>query len=220
MKIRYRGMDKVVYRLKNGKAPILIVRYDRNEKKVFYIYFSEREGFDFVRCLGPSLRGPRDFDDFVPYEGPLPDENSVEPESNWFTGEYEPKENDMSTDLYQTKTEPHRFGTKIAVNSTGQFVLEMKGEGGKVEAFNEADIELVLPYSVSLSRLSLTADRSHETTIHVLTEPGKVQLDDILLELNSGIIWRVVQLDSKVKNPKTNASKWLRMPCEKLTFGE
>lgn len=128
------------------------------------------------------------------------------------------------TDLYQTKEPTPRFGIKIAVNSAGHVVLEMKGEGGKVEAFANEAIELVLPYTVSLSIVSLgirnSGNGNAETTIHVIAEKGQVEKDQLLLELNTGSIWRVTDLDSKVKSPRANRSKWLRIPSEHLTFGE
>jgi hypothetical protein len=59
--------------------------------------------------------------------------------------------------LYQTKETPVRYGTFLIKNSGGQMVLEMKGEGGKVESFDENAIEVVTHYTVELTAL----DKGH-----------------------------------------------------------
>lgn len=48
--------------------------------------------------------------------------------------------------LYQVIGE-ERYGEHIATNSTGDLVLEMKGENGKVETFPKAKVKEVLPYT-------------------------------------------------------------------------
>jgi hypothetical protein len=123
------------------------------------------------------------------------------------------------SDLYQTKEETPRFGIKIATNSAGQAVLEMKGEGGKVEAFPQEAIELVLPYTISLILLGNHV-RGESNNMHVIAEKGQVNKDDVLIEVNSGLMWRVQDVDTKVRSPKENKSKWLRVQAEKLTFGD
>ena len=129
-------------------------------------------------------------------------------------------------DLYQVKKEPERFGTALQNsagqplrNSTGQIVLEMKGESGKVEAFAEGDIELVTPFTVNLIRLTVGGDKGSDTQIHVIAEAGQVQKDDVLLELNSGHLWRVTALDTKCRSARENRSKWLKIATEIVKFG-
>lgn len=128
-------------------------------------------------------------------------------------------------DLYQLKKAPERFGIalqnsagQVLRNSTGQIVLEMKGEGGNVAAFSEDELELVTPYTVNLVRLSLGESKAGDQ-IHVIAEAGQVKKDDVLLELNSGMIWRVTALDTKCRSPKTNVSKWIKLQTEAITFG-
>lgn len=94
----------------------------------------------------------------------------------------------------------------------------MKGEQGIVEAFNPDDIELVLPYSVSLQRQRV--EGGQEALMHVVAEKGTVEVNDFLLELNTGYFWRVVAVDAKVKSPKENKSKWMKFKGEPVTFGE
>ena len=127
-------------------------------------------------------------------------------------------------DHYQTKEENPRLGNPLLdgsgrpmKNSLGGIILEMRGEGGKLEAFPENMIELVTPYTVQMEPL-----RGGDTKngCHVIAKPGQVAKDDVLLELNTGIIWRVTMLDSKCRSPRENKSGWLKIPTEKLTFGE
>lgn len=135
------------------------------------------------------------------------------------------QEENIVPDLYQLKKDPNRFGLAM-VNSAGQpvrnsqghMILEMKGENGKVEAFAEDDIELVTPFTVNLHRLTV-GDKGGDTQIHVIAEPGQVQKDDVLLELNSGHLWRVTCIDTKCRSAKENRSKWLKIPTEAIRFG-
>lgn len=125
------------------------------------------------------------------------------------------KEPEPMTQLYQTKEDTPRFGTQIATNSKGQMVLEMKGGNGEVEAFGTNDIEEVMPYTIELSMLG--GERS--TSKSIIAQPDQVEKDEVLLELSTGLIWRVTQLDSKARSPKPNKSQWLKIPATKLTFG-
>ncbi len=116
--------------------------------------------------------------------------------------------------LYQTNDKTPRFGTFLAKNSKGEIVLEMKGEGGAVEAFNADEIEEVQPYTVNLQPI----DKSL-SSVQVICHKRQVELDDVLLELDTGLIWRVTKLDTRCRSPKENKSKWLKIPATKITFG-
>lgn len=195
-------------RLKTGKSPQIVRRVEiRGETKMLRCEYLSSVGYNSLYVGSEAtLRRWRRASDYV-----LIQTNE----------ETKPEEAIPMTDLYQTKEPTPRFGIKIAVNSAGHIVLEMKGEGGKVEAFPNDTIELVLPYTVSLSVVSLGhKNAGHETTIHVVAEKGQVEKDQLLLELNSGTLWRVTDLDSRVKTPRANRSKWLRIPSEHLTLGE
>ncbi len=117
------------------------------------------------------------------------------------------------TELYQTKTAPERFGTFLAKNSRGEIVLEIKGTG-EVVAFKPDEIEVVTPYTVNLQPLDKAL-----SSVHVLATIGEVELQDVLLELDTGIVFRVTALDTKAKSPKPNRSKWLKIPASPVTFG-
>lgn len=129
-------------------------------------------------------------------------------------------------DLYQVKAEPERYGTVLldgsgspVKNSSGQLILEMKGEGGKVASFKSNEIELVLPYSVELTLLGVNGRVGKDQSKHVIAEEGQVQKNDVLLELDTGLVWRVTLLDSKARNAKDNKTKWMKIPAEFITFG-
>lgn len=132
----------------------------------------------------------------------------------------------QNPDLYQLKDAPARFGTVMTTssgtpvrNSQGHLILEMKGEGGKVEAFPEDKLELVTPYTIQLTRLSTSGEKENNAAINVIGEPGQVQKDDVLLELNSGTLWRVTELDSKCRSARENKSKWIKIATEMVKFG-
>ncbi len=119
--------------------------------------------------------------------------------------------------LYQTTSLPTRFGVKIATNSRGKYVLEMKDGRGGVEVFEPHLLEKVVPFTVDLE--PLVKHNNRQGNIHLVAKPDQVEKDDILLELNTGEIWRVVQLDTKNRSPRENKSKWLKIPTTTITFG-
>ena len=208
-------IDDIV-RLKTGESPQKVLdirrstRYEGYELKCAYlsdVHYHARIGDP----NGVYARKWRTATDFVRYvQEPL---------------KQLPGEEIIMPDLYQLKKDPNRFGLAM-VNSAGQpvrnsqghMILEMKGENGKVEAFAEEDIELVTPFTVNLHRLTV-GDKGGDTQVHVIAEPGQVQKDDVLLELNSGHLWRVTCIDTKCRSAKENRSKWLKIPTEAIRFG-
>lgn len=101
--------------------------------------------------------------------------------------------------LYVTKGKEKRYGTYLTQNSEGQLVLEMRGEGGKCEAFDESKVEKVLPYTVKVARVD-----DLDATGHYQTKKGAVKKGDIILVegdyADSMYICRVVELDTKREN--------------------
>lgn len=204
-------------RLKTGESPQKVLDIRRSTRYVGYelkcaylsdVHYHARIGDPD----GVYSRKWRSADDFVRYvEEPvkqLPGEEIIVP------------------DLYQLKKEPNRFGTVLQNsagqalrNSTGHIVLEMKGEGGKVEAFPEDELELVTPFTVKLHRLTVGGGEKMDSQIDVISEAGQVQKDDVLLELNSGHLWRVTALDTKCRSAKENRSKWIKIATETIKFG-
>jgi 4-diphosphocytidyl-2C-methyl-D-erythritol kinase len=99
------------------------------------------------------------------------------------------KENDMAK-LFQTKEETPRFGTMLATNSAGKYVLEMKGSGD-VLTFEKSEVEEVKPYTVGV-RFELNG-----IEYHYLSRKGDVEKGDILFVSGSGSYAFVTSVDTK-----------------------
>lgn len=213
-----------IVRLKTGKSPqkVMEVNYvpSRNIIELRCVYLSSEAYHQRgVMHNNHEYRHPRDQHDYVLYDGGGPKYLPAK----WlggeelFVGEYE-----VAQDLYMvkasategTETATNRFGTKLTVNSQGKFVLEMKGEGGKVEAFDPDELEIVLPYTVQVVGFAQGTQG-----FHFQTEAGKFNKDDILIEAGSGLMYRVEQLDSKHRSPKQGKMTFIRIAGEKLTVG-
>jgi hypothetical protein len=99
------------------------------------------------------------------------------------------KENDMAK-LFQTKEETPRFGTMLATNSAGKYVLEMKGSGD-VLTFEKSEVEEVKPYTVGV-RFELNG-----TEYHYLSRKGDVEKGDVLFVSGSSSFAFVTSVDTK-----------------------
>lgn len=105
------------------------------------------------------------------------------------------KENDTMNRLYQTKAQPVRYGTWLAVNSAGLIVLEMRGEGGTVEAFETSAIEEVKPYTYQC-RVIASKTRTVGTTVVLEGKVGQADKGDLVVR-PSGTIYLVTEVDNK-----------------------
>lgn len=140
--------------------------------------------------------------DEVPYRVIVPDDDSYEVEV------------DMSHKaLYQTKEEPPRFGTFLTKNSTGKIVLEMKGKDGEVEAFDKAEVEEVMPYTVKMKRM---AGNGGNDVRHYECTEGDVKQDQILLQISNGQMWRVLELDTKQRQPHRSNNGFIAITGEAI----
>jgi hypothetical protein len=159
-----------IVRLRNGEKPQRVERIN-----------TERSGFQTIECqylgsvrqnpenLEVHWRKPRDIYDFVLYEG---------------------EDATMTQQLWETVAEPKRFGVKIATNSQGKIVLEMKDKLGAVELFDPHEVRVVLPYTMMLS--DSTGHNSH-----VRSKPGIFQVGDVVLDFDSGKMFKVTELDTQ-----------------------
>jgi len=95
--------------------------------------------------------------------------------------------------LYEIKTDiTTLYGHKLAVNSQGQWVMEIKGTGA-VLAVSKASVQEVLPYTIGVQ---FTLGK---IVYHYLSEAGKYQVGDICVldaPLGRSIV-QVVALDTK-----------------------
>jgi uncharacterized protein YodC (DUF2158 family) len=222
---KFKTGDEV--RLRTGKSKIIVVEvdyYDGNSrlrnyhkkgwgsenykerylaKAGWFIRFSYQSSLHYDNSsLDRTYRKWREIEDFVFYH----------PQTE--------KELPMTKPtLYQTNETPVRYGTLLTKNSVGQMVLEMKGEGGKCERFDEADIEVVTPFTVELTQMN-TEPQIKSNSCHVIAVEGQVTKDDVLFEISTGRIWRVTVVDSKCLSPRENKCKWMKIPAEFITLGE
>lgn len=88
------------------------------------------------------------------------------------------KEENMT--LYQIK-DTETYGTHIATNSKGHYVLELKGSG-EVVAKDKKDIEKVVPYTVNLKFLSWNSGKEYA----YFSKEGDVRVGD-LVKVGSGM---------------------------------
>jgi len=106
------------------------------------------------------------------------------------------QEENTMTRLYQTKEETPRFGVKLATNSAGKAVLEMKGTGETL-TFDYNQIEEVKPFTVRVrffqSKTGSSSDREYE----YIAKKGSVQIGDILEISGGSSLATVVKVDTK-----------------------
>lgn len=187
-----------IVRLKTGRSPqrvMEIIHTDYHGWKLVCQYLSDTQNYEL------HYRKPRDQHDFVAWNDALEEFNANQEKET------------VMTDLYQVKGAVERFGTKLTENSQGQFVLEMKGEGGKVEAFNPGDLELVVPYTIQLDCVV-----PGESGMHIQCEKGKVEKNDLLMSVTTGRIFRVSNVDTKNRSPKAGPLQFLKIQGEHITL--
>jgi len=114
----------------------------------------------------------------------------------------QPKENTM-TKLYEITTDGITvFGTKLAVNSSGDWVMEIKGEG-TVLAVPKVNVQEVFPYTVEIK---FNDHRSGGTQgYNYFATAGDWAVGDLVVPEDSSSIATVTKLDCK----STAATKWL-----------
>lgn len=87
------------------------------------------------------------------------------------------KEEKMNEDLYEIcfdNSEETHFGTKLAVNSKGQWVMEVKGSGA-ITAVDPKNVRKVVPFTVGIQF------GPKGTIYHYLAEEGEYKLGDFLI---------------------------------------
>lgn len=119
------------------------------------------------------------------------------PRNNWFEGDWNvtKKENTMTEKkLYQINIPVNtvKYGHKLAVNSAGKWVMEIKGTG-EVVTCDKDDVEEVMPYTVSVQF------QTGKQIYNYLAEKGSVELNAFyIFDAPLGrAIAQVVKLDTK-----------------------
>ena len=100
----------------------------------------------------------------------------------------------MSKDLYQTREDTPRFGTKLTTNSAGKVVLEMKGMNGAVELFDADQLELVMPYTVDVRFIG---EGSNGKRYAFFGTAGSVAVGDLLILDSYNSMVEVIEIDTK-----------------------
>ncbi len=103
------------------------------------------------------------------------------------------KKEDAMSKLYEIKHEGKvLYGNKLAVNSLGHWVMEIKGTG-EVISVDQVMVEEVMPYTIGVQF------ETGKTTYHYLSEKGKYNVGDVcILDAPMGrAIVNVVAVDTK-----------------------
>lgn len=107
------------------------------------------------------------------------------------------------TKIFETKTDPKRYGSFLANDSQGKFVLEMKGNPPTVEAFAEIDIKEVIPYTVEINGA------------HFIAAEGQFKQGDVIVV---GTDFRVVgKIDTGAHSAKKLPANVRRVMMEPVT---
>lgn len=185
--------------LKTGEAPIRVWGTRKHKEIVIALCGSYENGMHSF--------SHRDARDFVMYDPK--DDSQAELRCAEFTGMKQTKEEEEPM-LYQTTEKNPRFGTKLATNSEGHVVLEMKGENGKVEAFAPDLLEEVVPYTFNCKHIGSNALLAFQCP------KGAVAVGDMLLgETN---LYRVTKINTKDRSAtkEFSGSKLATTPIAKV----
>lgn len=101
------------------------------------------------------------------------------------------EEFDMKDKLYKTVTD-NRFGTGLAIDSDGKYVLKMQ-DSGNFESFDESNLKRVMPYTFDVQFL----DGRSSNTYAYRGREGQVVVGDILILHSSNSIARVVAVNTE-----------------------
>lgn len=123
------------------------------------------------------------------------------------------KENDMSN-LYEfTMNDKQLFGTKIAVNSAGLWVMEVKGSGDVVTVEKDK-VEEVIPHSIGVKFLT------GPTIYHYTAPKGKFDKGFYLLTNQNGTsLVEVCALNTKSKQATEEFTPTLKFVTEAIDTG-
>jgi hypothetical protein len=98
----------------------------------------------------------------------------------------------MKGKLFKVKADD-AYGIGLAVDSTGQYVLEMK-DGSGVRSFSKKEVEVVMPFTFSVQFNGVGTEYSY------LGKEGSVTVGDLLLKTDSTkgiIIAKVTEVNTK-----------------------
>lgn len=107
----------------------------------------------------------------------------------------EEKETEMTKKLYEFEINfKTHYGHKLAVNSEGKWVMEVKGQSAPV-AVDKEDVQEVIPYSIGIRFTG-----GNTQVYHYTADKGKFEKGLYLFNSPSGLsLCEVVELDTKSK---------------------
>jgi len=204
-------------------TPISGLRKGEKPKEGWYIrfmYASDREYSGWSR----RWRRAEDFE-YYPYKLTDKYQQAAKEWMAWFEDQpehiqarYVDKEKIVTeqSKIYMTKEETPRYGKFLIKNSYGRMVLEMKGTKGEVADFDPSEIEEVMPYTVAIQRQE--GSRQSEGEIRNYSfKRDSVAVDDILIHLSTGNLYKVVELDTKIRHPRASKNGFFKLQGQFLT---
>lgn len=135
--------------------------------------------------------------------------------SLWYedeTKETKMKETTMTLYQFSGKDGEIKYGSYLATNSSGQYVMEEKGTGTIITA-DKSTVEEVLPYTVDIRFLS-----SGDKTYSYFAEAGEFEAGGFyMLENHNGVsVVQVAATDTKRKNATKDFKPLAKLCVEKL----
>lgn len=211
----FKSGDRV--RLKTGKSAIQVLEVDyftcdcpannpprikkwKRPRKGWYIRFAYVSSLNYG-TENTYDRSWREADDFVFLDPPDQEEVTI----------------DMTNILYETKD--GKFGTKCGENSEGKWILEIKGAGGEVKAFDPKELTEVVPYSVELIRLNVEQGVKPERR-HYRAKKDSVKVGDVLMQITTSALWKVNKIDTKSRTLHDSNNGFVRLMTEPVTVGK
>jgi uncharacterized protein YodC (DUF2158 family) len=164
-----------IVKLKNGKSAQKVVAVSADNKKIRCQYLTSRKENDF-----------RNAEYYEPYVEYTTNNKYVHYTTNT------EEEYTMKDKLFKTLAD-NRYGTGLAVDSDGKFVLKMQ-DNGNFEAFSESDLKKVMPYTFAVKFVGTS---QNNTTYHYRGTEGSVAVGDLLLLNTSMSIARVVAVNTE-----------------------
>ena len=148
-----------------------------NGKKIIEVTEIGADGYNYVK--GVYVESGKVINEYYGYLSPAPENTNTKT---------------MKEQLY-TWNDPQNnvvYGTKLAMNSAGEYVLEVKGTG-QILTMDPQFLTEVIPYTFMA--------KSGSTEKHFIGTEGKVSVDDTLVQTSSATlkIWVVKQIDTKNK---------------------
>ena len=169
-------------KLRTGTAPQRVIAVNRASNSIMCEYISSGKQLGF-----------RPISDFEPYT------------------ELTEVKDEMKDKLFKTLTD-NRFGTGLAIDSDGKYVLKMQ-DNGNFEAFEAIALKKVMPYTFDVAFIGNSSNRGSSYSYR--GREGQVKVGDILLLEDNFSLARVVATNTESENA-TKTFKGFKLVTEVL----